>query len=85
MRIQLGKIYHQFISQANRGILVDDEKLLETTQLLKSKFDIVKAKTKNRLRKKKAAQKTLKSKIPKVRQFKPINRRKMMHRKYMRS
>ena len=85
LRIQLGKIYHQYILQANRGVLVDDAKLLETTQLLKHKFDIIKAKTKNRFRKKKATQKPAKSKTPRVHHLKLMNRRKMMHQKYLRS
>ena len=79
LRVQLGKLYNQYVSHAEKGILVDDENLLQFTEILKNKFDTIKDLTKTRLRKKKS------SKSGKPRENKKIiNRRKMLNRKYLR-
>ena len=81
VRQQLGVIYHKFISQADRGVLIDDEKLAQYTQKLKLYFKMVKDQTKFRLRNKGST----KSRKPTDSQQKPIDRRKMLNRKYLRS
>ena len=79
LRVQLGKLYHQYVSHVDKGILVDDENLLKFTELLRNKFDTIKNLTKARLRKKKS------SKSGKPRENKKIiKRRKMLNRKYLR-
>ena len=79
LRVQLGKLYHQYVSHAEKGILVGDENLLQFTEILKNKFDTIKDLTKTRLRKKKS------SKSGKPRENKKnINRRKILNRKYLR-
>ena len=85
LRVQLGKIYHEFISQAERGVLLDDEKMVDLRELLKTKFDVIKDETKSRLRKNKISKKTSKSRKPRDNQTKPVNRRRMLYRTYMRS
>ena len=78
LRIQLGNIYQQYNEQASRGIFVKDQQLLEITELLKMKFDMIKDETKNRLRRKPGSRRQRKSRAN------PIDR-KLMHQKYLRS
>ena len=75
LRVQLGKLYNQYLSHTEKGILVDDENLVKFTELLKNKFDTIKDLTKARLQKMKPRKRTKKS----------IHRRKKLNRKYLRS
>ena len=81
MRRQLGVIYHHYTSQADRGILIGDKKLAEFTEELKTHFENVKNQTKARLGNKKPT----KSRRPRDSQRNPVDRRKMLYRKYLRS
>ena len=78
LRIQLGNIYQQYNEQASRGIFVKDQQLLEVTELLKMKFDMIKDETKNRLRRQPGSRRKTQSRAN------PIDR-KLMHQKYLRS
>ena len=80
LRVQVGKIYQQYISKAERGIFIGDEQMLKFTELLKSRFNTVKHNTKARLR---TGQPT-KSRKPRDNQEKPIEINKMLDRKYLR-
>ena len=75
LRVQLGKLYHQYVSHAEKGILVGDKNLVKFTELLKIKFDTIKDLTKARLQKTKPRKPTKKL----------IYRRKKLNRKYLRS
>ena len=75
LRVQLGKLYNQYVSHAEKGILVDDKNLVKFTELLKNKFDTIKDLTKARLQKTKPRKPINKS----------IYRRKKLNRKYLRS
>ena len=81
VRRQLGVIYHHYLAQAERGVLIGDANLTEFTAKLKSRFENVKDKTKARLRKQNQS-KTRKSKDG---QNNSKDRRKMLYRKYLRS
>ena len=80
LRVQVGKIYQQYISKAERGILIGDEQMLKFTKLLKSRFNAVKDNTKARLR---TGQPT-KSRKPRDNQEKSTETEKMLDRKYLR-
>ena len=81
MRRQLGIIYHHYIAQAERGVFIGDKKLAAFTKELKTHFENVKDQTKARLGKKKPS----KSRKPRDSQKHPVNRRKMLYRKFLRS
>ena len=78
MRLQLGIIYHHYISQAERGVFIGDKKLAAITKQLKTHFENVKDLTKARLGNKKSGK-------PRDSQKNPVDRRKMLNRKYLRS
>ena len=81
VRRQLGVIYHHYLAQAERGVLIGDANLTEFTAKLKSHFENVKDKTKARLGK----QNQSKTRKPRDGQNNPKDRRKMLYRKYLRS
>ena len=81
LRTQVGKLYHQYISKAENGVLNNDEKMMKFTESLKNRFDTVKNLTKARLRKDTNG-KPSKSRKPRDHHEKPIN--KMLDRKYLR-
>ena len=81
MRLQLGIIYHHYISQAERGVFIGDKKLAAITKQLKTHFENVKDLTKARLGNKKSK----KSRKARDSQKNPVDRRKMLNRKYLRS
>ena len=81
VRRQLGIVYHHYISQADRGVFIGDKKLVAFTKELKTHFENVKDQTKARL----GNTKSTKSRKPRDSQKNPVNRRKMLYRKNMRS
>ena len=80
LRVQVGKIYQQYNSKAERGILIGDEQMLKFTELLKSRFNTVKDNTKARLR----TGKPSKSRKPRDNQEKLTESSKMLDRNYLR-
>ena len=88
MRLQLGILYHHYISQAERGVFIGDKKLAAITKQLKTHFENVKDLTKARLEEIKKLvenKKSKKSRKPRDSQKNRVDRRKMLNRKYLRS